>query len=288
MTKITVFIAFLLLAATNVWCQKVNGKLKFEQGQIVQIMLQVKTNISQEAMGQAIDFNLDGNTAHSYKVTNSTKDNTTLHHQVQQIAFKFDGMGQKRSFDSHNEKDINGQFGKPIRELLTRTFDMIIDPAGKVLMVQPEKTDTAKMDDRMAIIASMLKDILDIVQPPQKGGASFFKVLPDAAINKGDHWTESTENKSGKLSTSYTLSDITDSTIVVSFMGNSVTTNKAQMMGNETTTTMNNKITGKIILDKGTGIIREKTINIDSNGSMGAMGGTMPVTSKSTTVIRVK
>ena len=32
-------------------------------------------------------------------------------------------------------------------------------------------------------------------------------------------------------------------------------------MGSETTTTMNNKSTGKIILDPVTGIIREKTIN---------------------------
>ena len=53
-----------------------------------------------------------------------------------------------------------------------------------------------------------------------------------------------------KLEAAYTISDINDSTIVVDFAANSVTVTKAEMMGTETTTTMNNKSTGKIILDK--------------------------------------
>ncbi|MEQ1678403.1 MAG: hypothetical protein ABL876_17035, partial [Chitinophagaceae bacterium] len=62
--------------------QQVAGKLKFEQGQTFEITLQIKTTIAQEAGGQAIDFNVDASGTHSYKVTNVTPDNTTLHHQV--------------------------------------------------------------------------------------------------------------------------------------------------------------------------------------------------------------
>lgn len=288
MKRSIVFISTLAFTMTTVWGQKVNGKLKFEQGQTIEIAMQLKTSIAQQAMGQAIDFDLDGSTNHLYKVTNATDDNNTLHHQVQQITFKFDGMGQKRSFDSNNEKDMNGQFGKPIKEMLDKTFDMIIDPTGKVLMVQPEKVENAKMDDRMAIITNMLKDVLDVVQPPQKGNASFFKVLPENEAGKGDSWNESAENQSGKSNTSYTVSDITDSTIVVDFTGNSVTVTKAEMMGNETITTMNNKTTGKIIINKTTGIIREKTTFTESNGSTEVMGSTLPVTSKTTVTITVK
>jgi len=60
------------------------------------------------------------------------------------------------------------------------------------------------------------------------------------------------------------------------------------MMGMQTSTTMNNTYTGKIIVDKVTGLIREKTINTISTGSTEAMGGTMPVNSKSTIVIKVQ
>ena len=77
----------------------------------------------------------------------------------------------RQSFDSNVEKDMNGQFGKPIKEMLGKTYDMIIDPGGKVLMVQPEKHDKIQLDERLAIITNMLKDMLDVVNPPQKGKA---------------------------------------------------------------------------------------------------------------------
>jgi hypothetical protein len=60
------------------------------------------------------------------------------------------------------------------------------------------------------------------------------------------------------------------------------------MMGMQTTTNINSTYTVRMIIDKLTGIIREKTITTSSNGSTEAMGGTMPVTSKTTIVIRVK
>jgi hypothetical protein len=55
----------------------------------------------------------------------------------------------------------------------------------------------------------------------------------------------------------------------------------------QTTTTMNNKTTGQIILDKATGIIRQKKSTTESSGTTEAMGGTLPVTSTVTTVINV-
>jgi hypothetical protein len=51
---------------------------------------------------------------------------------------------------------------------------------------------------------------------------------------------------------------------------------------------MNSTSTGKIILDKITGIVKEKIINTESNGNTEAMGGTVPVTGKTTITIRVK
>jgi Family of unknown function (DUF6263) len=282
------FISILILAFSPVlFSQKITGSLHFEQGHTVAVTMKLKSTITQEAMGQAIDFTVDGTAAHSYKVTNTTEDNTTLHHQLQQITFNFDGMGQKRTFDSNSEKDMNGEFGKPMKDLLGKSFDMIIDPNGKVLMVQPEKIESSKMDDRLAIITNMLRDLLDIVQPPQKGSPGFFKILPEKAVGINETWNESTENASGKSTTTYTLGAITDSTVVVNFTGNSVTVTKAVMMGNETTTTMNNKTSGKIILDKKTGIIREKTTTIESNGSTDVMGGTLPVTSRTIIAIVV-
>ena len=288
MKQITVSVSLLLLMVSVTSAQKVGGKLKFEQGQILEINMQVKSTIAQQAMGQAIDFTVDAAGTHSYKVTNTTEDNNTLNHSVQHISFAFDGMGQKKNFDSKEEKDLNGQFGKPVKDMLDKKYDIIIDPNGKVLMAMPEKVQLAETDSRMAIITNMLKDLMDLVQPPQKGKPSFFKVLPENEVGKGDSWTESYQTETGKFDAAYAVADINDSTIVVDFAAKSVTVTKAEMMGNETTTTMNNKSTGKIILDRATGIIKEKTINTESNGNTEASFGTLPVTSKTTTTILVK
>ena len=287
MKKITASLFCLLAIAATTFSQKVTGKLKFEQGQTFEVSMTVKSTISQQAMGQAIDFKVDAVGKHSYKVTNTTEDNSTLNHQVQRIAFSFDGMGTKMGFDPDKEKDLNGPFGKTVKDMLEKKYDIIIDPAGKVMMAMPEKVELSKADGRMAMITTMLKDVLDLVQPPQKGKPSFFKVLPDGEGGKGDTWTTSYPANGGKVDAGYTIADINDTTIVIDFAENSVTISKAEMMGSETTTTMNNKSTGKIILDRVTGIMKEKTITTESNGNTEAAFGTLPVTSKTTTVITV-
>jgi hypothetical protein len=288
MKRFPAFLFFLLFTITISFGQYISGKLKLKQGQILDITMQVKTSVVQQAGDQSIDFNVDATGNHSYKITNATEDNSTLHHQLQHIRFSFEGMGPKRSFNSNEEKDMNGPFGKPMKEMLDKTYDIIIDSNGKTLMALPEKIQFAEMDNQMAIISSLLKDVIDLVQPPQKGKNSFFKVLPDSAMGKGGTWTESYENENGKFNAAYALSDINDSTIIVDFAASSVTITKAVMMGTETTTTMNNKSTGKIVLDKITGIIREKTMNTESSGTTESAFGNLPVTSKTITTITVK
>ncbi len=59
------------------------------------------------------------------------------------------------------------------------------------------------------------------------------------------------------------------------------------MMGRETTTTLNNTGTGNIVIDRATGIIMQKKIVTESGGTMEAMGGSTPVTSKTTLTIFV-
>jgi len=276
------------LIVSGVLAQQAASPLVFEQGKQYEITLQVKNTVSQQAMGQAIDFTVDATGKHVYKVTNTTADNSTLNHMVKQVAFSFDGMGQKRSFDSNNEKDLNGPFGKPIQELLEKKFDMVISPTGTVLLVMPEKITLGNSDPRLAIISNMMKDVFDLVQPPAKGAASFFKVLPDTVTGTGQTWTRSSSNESGRYDAAYRLADMNDSTIVVDFATSSTTVTKAEIMGNPTTTNMTNKSTGKIILDRLTGIMKEKTETTDSQGSTESSFGNLPVSSKTTTIITVR
>src|SRR5688500_6077131 len=116
--RIILYFSFLLCINITAYGQKVSGILKFEQGKTLSIHMEIKTSVAQQAMGNAIEFTADGSAMHSYKVIKATTDNTTLHHEANKIAFTFEGMGQKRSFDSGNEKDMAGQFGEPVKNIL--------------------------------------------------------------------------------------------------------------------------------------------------------------------------
>jgi len=267
--------------------QSYQSRLKFEQGQKLSITTSIKTHISQQAMGQAIDFDADGEAVHFYTVTNATDENSTLRHQLSQIGFNFDGMGQKRSFHSTNEKDMNGQLGQSFKPLLENKYDMIIDPSGNVLLVQPEKIEI-QADERMKLISGMLKDMFTALQPPKKGGGCLFRILPVGEITVGKTWTDSTKTETGFCNTNYIINNITDTTIVVDVNGNGHTEEASQMMGMDVLTKLDHKFTGQVIIDKTTGLIREKKIVKDSVGNSEAMGGNLPVNSKTTIKISVK
>lgn len=288
MKKNIVALLIVSIIALTSFGQKVSGKPKFQQGQSVEINMEIKTTFAQEAMGQAIDFNVDGSATHVYKVTNATEDNNTLHHQVQRIVFSFDGMGQKRNFDSNNPKDMEGQFGKPMKEVLDKSFDMVINPNGKTMMAIPEKIELSKADPRLMIVMNLLKDVLATVQPPKKGTASFFKVLPENEIGIGESWVDTVNTESERSTTAYKIAEINDSTVLIDFAGSSVTITKTEMMGMEATINMNNKTTGKIILDKATGMIRQKNSVTESNGTSESSFGNLPLTAKVITTINVK
>ena len=285
--KLTLTI-FYILFYLSVNAQQVSGKLKFSQGQVLTYNFDLHTKVAQQAMNQAIDFEVTANAKHEYSVTNATVESTTLHHKLNSISFLFDGMGTKRSFDSGKERDLNGQFGKPVKELLSKSYDIIIDSTGKVLLAQPEKIDYPEMDDRFLIIGNMLKDVFDLVQPPAKSTTSYFAILPPGGVSVGQSWTENYENAHGKFENKYYLSSITDSVIVVQISGTSSTTTAAKFMGNDTRTIMNNKSNGTIKIDPLTGIFFEKTLVTESYGTTEGMGSSVPITSKTTISIKLQ
>jgi len=287
MTRPILAFAISFLSSLSASAQKVTVPLKMEQGQEYEVTLVLKNTVSQQAMGQAIDFVVNGNGLHSFKVMNATEDNFTLHHEAQKIGFDFDGMGQSRKFDSNNEKDGNGPFGKPIKQFLARKYDMIVDPHGKVLLLAEGKQEKVQMDDRMAIITNMLRDVLSISEPPKKGDNSIFGVLPAHEVGVGDVWSDTIMTETVKGINNYRISAIDDATITIEISGGSTSTTKAEMMGNETTTTMSNKIKGTIIVDRNTGILKEKKTETESNGNTESTFGTLPVTAKTITTITV-
>lgn len=286
------FSAFLALVSISFLSQAQEiPVIRFQQGGIYDFEVKVQSKIAQQAMGQAIDFNVDATGYHRFTVTNAAEDQTTLHHDIQRFLFSFDGMGQKRSFDSKQEKDLNGPFGKYAKDILSKKYDMIVGPQGQTIMAIPAKISLAETDARLAVIHGMLKDVVSMIYPPGKNEPSAFQVFPAEPLKTGLTWSRSVRDSSGTLNEIYRLEAFRDSAglslVIVNYAAESVTITRAEMMGNETVTTMNNKSTGRIIVDRGSGLIREKFITTESNGNSQASFGTIPVTAKTELHLRV-
>lgn len=287
MQKRTLYLIFLFFLTIDLWGQKIQGQLKFTEGKTFVITVELSNTTAQHVSNQPIDFSANGTAIHIYKVISVTATNTTLRHDVQRFNFQFEGMGQERSFDSDNKKDMETSLGTHFKEICGKTFDIIIDASGKTVKTIPEKVDMAKQDENTVVIMNMVDDLTNVIYPPQKGKPSFFSVLPAYEVGIGDTWSDSVDTQEERSITTYTLSAITDSVITVSFKTTAWNKIKMQIKGMEATSLMNSISNGQIILDKTTGIIKEKTSTLEANGTTETTLGVMPTSGKATIRIQV-
>jgi len=262
--------------------QAISPKITMEQGQVFNVDMTLTNTIAQQAMGQAVDFKVDGRARHSYKVSNATDDFYTLHHEAQQMSFAFNGMGSKRNFDSENKKDMSGPLGEPARAMLAKKYDLVMSNTGTALRANPESFPAFRSDDRLMIIFNMLRDLTTVTDPPRKGQASFFKVLPDNDVKVGDTWKTEMTDTSARSSTIYTLTSITDSTLLITFRTEGQTRVRAQIMNMESLTLLTSTGTGTVVVDRFTGIIKTKDAVTEANGTTEMMGNSTPVNVKTT------
>jgi hypothetical protein len=282
-----IFCFFLCTAFHTCICaQKISGNLRFEPGKTYTVSMEIKNSITQQAAAQAIDFSVTGTVIHYY-TAEEINSGIAFHHSMENLSFSFDGMGQKKAFNTGIKKDMDNAPGKQFAEVLSKKYDLVLDSIGTTVMTDPEKANPVKYDEHLIILNDLIKDLTAVAYPPAKGTASFFKVLPGYEIGVGDSWKDSVNAENQKSATINTLSGLTDSTIIITFTTTGISKEKSEMMGTEATTRMNYSGNGKIILDRQTGIIKEKTIVTDSNGNAEAMNASLPITGKTIVTIRV-
>jgi len=281
------FLVAAIAFATTAFAQKVNNKLTFQKGQKLEMTSKVNTVISMEMMGQAMETKVDATITRLFDVEDVTKDGATIEHKVKRIQMNLEApMQGAQTFDSDNEKDIKGDGGKAMEKALKNKYSMTVDASGKITAVKanddnpnkkPEKEDADMMGNVMAQFAAGF-------ELPKTGDTSEFMILPAKELAKGEGWTDSSKN----VKTVYTLADVTDADIIVNYIEEASTSRTQEAMGQEITMTSKDKTTGKIILDKKSGLLKEKTATTNSEGNMEMAGQTVPMNTKTTKTVTVK
>jgi hypothetical protein len=278
---------FFLIAALSLtvtgFTQKVSGKLNFPKGQKIEMVTEASSVISMEVMGQSMDTKVNVTVFRNLDIEDVSDGNAVIEHKMKRMKMNFESpMAGSQTFDSDNEKDMKGDGGKAMEKALKNKYKVTVDANGTVTAVQaddnnPNKTEAKPSGDMMASTMDQMGMSMEL---PKVGEASEFKILPENEVGKGDSWSTTT----GKTKTTFTVADITDTDIILNFTSEGSTENKQDAGGMEIMMSTKDKSNGQIVIDRKTGLLKKKTENIESDGTMEMMGQSMPMKTKATRV----
>ena len=277
-----------VLLSINGFTQKINNKLNFQKGQKLEMVSNVSSTISQEMMGQSIDTKVTATLTRVFDVEDVSVAGASIEHKVKRVQMEMSSpIGGSQSFDSEKEEDKKSSTGKSVEKSMKNKYKMMVDATGKITSVKADDDNSnksAKGDDETDMMAGMFSKVMEGLEIPQQGDKSDFKILPDKELTKGDTWTDSTNIGLG----TFTIADINDTTIVITYTEIGNTQSKQEMMGQEINISAKLTSTGKIILDRKTGLLKENTSTIDSKGAMEMMGQSIPINTKTmkTTIVK--
>ena len=275
-----IFIPFFALTTITVSAQKISNKLSFQKGQTIEVTTNMNIN-TQSMLGEIPASIL---MTDIYTVGETVADGIQLTKTPKKVKFNVSAMGQDMSADSDNPKDLDGRLGGPIKEIMKQKQEFTIDATGKVTTVKnanKEKGDAGMM-------GMMMPGMNAGAMMAVAGQPSLFKILPDREVSKGDTWTDSVNTEGNKSKTVYTVKDVTAQEILLDYTGDGTTKTTQSAMGMSADVSSTMKTSGTVILDKATGLLKQKTLTSHADSNMTMNGNDMSSTTKMTVVTTVK
>jgi hypothetical protein len=283
-------ILFVLAVAisTGAAAQKTDTKLSFQKGKLDVITVVDRTS-TVEVMGQSMESVAKSTTHELLDVQSIANNAITIQHKLKRLTFSSEQMGQSQSFDSEKEADRKGEMGRMMEKGLKDKYTMTIDNTGKIIAVTEDNDSKGKKDKDMEGMADMIGTQLGInISLPKPGTASMFRILPNKAIGLGDAWVDNDTMKGITKKSMYRVNNITSDEIILDVTEETKIAMVQQMMGQNANVNMTDKFTGKITLDKKTGLLKKRTGKSVSEGTVEAQGMSIPITAKSTITTTVK
>lgn len=282
-----IFLIASIAIATTSFAQKANNTLQFKKGQKLEVTTETNKTSSVELMGQTIETKVTSTLNEVLDVQDANKSGATLQHSIKQLKFNLINPMQSQSFDSEKEADQNGEIGKMLGKNLKSKYIMTLDATGNVINVKTD--DTTDKNKETADMADLIAAQLGMnMIAPKVGEASSFKILPDKEVSAGDTWTDSSSANGQTKKTTYTVKSITANEIVLDYTEQLNINTTQQIMGTDATIKTNDNTTGTITLDKTSGLLKQRTANMEETGTMEAQGQSIPVKGKTSITVTVK
>jgi hypothetical protein len=277
----------LLLSATafmlmNSYAQ--SGKLVLEKGQKLTIENNVKAITNMEMMGQSMESTNESKTIQQAEVNELTASGYAISATVTKLVTSGSAMGQTFSFDSDKKEDLESETGQVLKSQLNVKKEMEFSNSGALTLVKKAETTTTEDSNPMA---AMMKSMSGMAPDESNGVSDAIMVIP-AQIKQGDTWQDSVISDGMKITRTYTLKELSGGNAKVTLTGMQKVDKKMEMQGMEIGIAIESKMTGELIVDANTGIVKQRTINMEGAGNADAMGQAIPLTTKITITGTVK
>ena len=179
---------------------------------------------------------------------------------------------------------MESETGKALKDQLNVPKEIELDESAKVINT-PKASD--KKDDKASGggMMEMMKNIMG--GESEQSANEAFEIMP-AGKKVGDTWTDSAISAEVKTYHQYTLKDIKGNDATITFTGKQIVNKQIEQQGMQITVTSDGKISGEGTVDMTTGILKQKTTQMNSTGSAEVMGQSIPMITKSTSVVTVK
>jgi hypothetical protein len=280
------FLPAVFIFSINTLAQTSTGKLSLTKGLKLQIDNSVKSVITQEMMGQSMEIKIDANTTHQVEVKDKKDSSYLVTSTFTKLKTSGSAMGQELNFDSDKKEDMESETGKAMKDRLNVPKDIEINVLAKV--INAPKTVTKKDEPASGGgMMDMMKNIMGGENDESNGADQAFEILP-AGKKIGDNWSDSTITSEVKTYRQYTLKQINGNIATISISGKQLVNKQMEQQGMQITVTSDGKLSGEGTVDMTTGILQKKTTSLDSTGSAEVMGQSIPVTTKTTSVLTVK
>lgn len=281
------FLLFAVIAlSTSAVAQ--NNKISFTKGDKLELVTEVKKAMTQDVMGQTIESTVNSTITQTLDVEDVNATGATIEQKIKRILLNAEAMGQQQNFDSDKEGDRSGDIGKSMEKSLKNKYTMVIDGSGKIVSIKVDD-DNPNASDKEDQLAQMLTAQMGFnFGVPKAGDKSVFALLPDKKLGKGDNWLDSASMEGVKRKTTYTVKDITDAEVILDFTEEVATATTQQMMGMDATINLKDKSTGTVVIDKKSGLFKQRTSNTTSEGTVEVQGMSIPMSGKTTIITSLK
>ncbi|HEY1112945.1 MAG TPA: DUF6263 family protein [Chitinophagaceae bacterium] len=285
-----IFLIGAIAVSTACMGQKVSNKLTFQKGAKYEITTIVDNNNTMEMMGQSMDMKMNMTTTRTLDIENVDKNVATIESKVKRMQFNFEGMGQAQKFDSENEADMKGEGGKMAEKALKNKYSMQVDATGKILAVTPDDDNPNKADAAPSgTMGGPMDGMMEGFDLPKTGTRLDLSILPAGEVSKGSTWTDTTSaNKDEKRKANYTVTGITDSEVQIEYSEQVDANTVQQNMGMEVNIERKDQSTGKITLDRKTGLLKQQVVTTKTEATAEMMGQRMPMNATTTKTITVR